>query len=122
MVEHWLSGTVTTRVPPLFEAISGPFVEVSRHLGDALGIRGGETVVVETARGQVTLPAVVTGRIPPLTVDGRPVEVVSVHWAWGDARPHPGPIANVLTHDVVEPNSGAPEFKSALCRLRRAAG
>lgn len=120
VVEHWLSGTVTTRVPPLAEAIGGPFVEVSREMGDALGIRGGEPVVVETVRGKVTLPAVVTGRIAPLLVDGRRVEVVSVHWAWGYSRPHPGAIANLLTQDVVEPNTGAPEYKSALCRVRRA--
>ena len=122
VVEHWLSGTVTTRVPPLFEAMPGPFVEISRTLGDRLGIRGGEPVVVETARGRIEVPAVVTGRIPPLVVDGRTVEVVSLHWAWGWSRPHPAEVANLLTLDVVEPNAGAPEYKSALCRVSRAAG
>ncbi|RMG15775.1 MAG: formate dehydrogenase [Deltaproteobacteria bacterium] len=120
VVEHWLSGTVTTRVPPLVEAIPGPFVELSRNLGDRLGIRGGERVVVETARGAVTLPAVVTGRIPPLWIEGRRIEVVSLHWAWGWSRPHPAEVANLLTLDVVEPNAGAPEYKSALCQVRRA--
>jgi formate dehydrogenase major subunit len=119
VVEHWLSGTVTSRVPALREAMPGPFVEIGRALGDRLGVRGGEVVVVETARGSARLPAVVTGRLPEVPVDGRPVSVVSIHWAWGWSRPAPQDIANLVTSDVVEPNTGAPEYKSALCRVRR---
>jgi nitrate reductase NapA len=57
VIEHWHSGSMTTRVPELNRAVPGAYVELSDALARKLGIRNGEPVIVESPRGRIELPA-----------------------------------------------------------------
>jgi nitrate reductase NapA len=57
VVEHWHSGSMTTRVPELARAVPGAYVELNEILAQKLGIKNGDSVIVESPRGKIELPA-----------------------------------------------------------------
>ena len=57
VVEHWHSGSMTTRVPELSRAVPGAYVELNEILAKKLGIKNGDSVIVESPRGKIELPA-----------------------------------------------------------------
>ena len=57
VIEHWHSGSMTTRVPELARAVPGAYVELNEILANKLGIKNGDSVVVESPRGKIELPA-----------------------------------------------------------------
>lgn len=57
VVEHWHSGSMTTRVPELARAVPGAYVEINEILAKKLGIKNGDSVIVESPRGKIELPA-----------------------------------------------------------------
>jgi nitrate reductase NapA len=62
VLEHWHTGTLTSRVGPLARAMPEAYVEMHPDDAKTLGIGNGETVVVETRRGQLELKAWLDGR------------------------------------------------------------
>ncbi len=57
VVEHWHTGSMTTRVSELNRAVPGAYVELNVELAKKLGIKDGDPVIVESRRGKVELPA-----------------------------------------------------------------
>ncbi|MDP2952498.1 MAG: molybdopterin dinucleotide binding domain-containing protein, partial [Chloroflexota bacterium] len=57
--EQWQAGQMTRNLPWLVELMPEPFVEMSEELAAEKGIRNGERVTIETARGKVTMVAMV---------------------------------------------------------------
>ncbi|HMK66331.1 MAG TPA: molybdopterin dinucleotide binding domain-containing protein, partial [Thermodesulfobacteriota bacterium] len=57
VIEHWHSGSMTTRVAELSRAVPGAYVEMSEILAGKLGIKNGDQVIVESPRGKIQLPA-----------------------------------------------------------------
>ena len=57
VLEHWHSGSMTTRVSELNRAIPGAYVEINAELAKRLGIKEGDRVIVESRRGKIELPA-----------------------------------------------------------------
>lgn len=57
VVEHWHTGSMTTRVPELSRAVPGAYVELNAQMAAKLGIREGDRVIVESRRGRIELPA-----------------------------------------------------------------
>ncbi len=57
VVEHWHSGSMTTRVSELNRAVPGAYVEINAELAKRLGIKEGDSVIVESRRGKIELPA-----------------------------------------------------------------
>jgi nitrate reductase NapA len=57
VIEHWHSGSMTTRVSELARAVPGAYVELNESLAKKLGIANGDQVVVESPRGKIQLPA-----------------------------------------------------------------
>lgn len=57
VVEHWHSGSMTTRVSELNRAVPGAYVEINEILAKKLGIKNGDPVIVESPRGKIELPA-----------------------------------------------------------------
>lgn len=112
-------GAMTRRLASLVESQPEPFVEISRSLGNRLGVSGGERVLLVTARGQAALRVVVTGRLRPLYCDGGFVEVVWAPTHWGEVGDSTGASVHAVTLDVLEPNVKIPETKSCRCRLER---
>ena len=86
-----------------------PLVEINPQSASRLGITDGETVVLESPQGSITLKASLTGEVPP--------DVLSIQHGWEEAN------ANLLTafapHD---PISGYPGLKTTPCRVRKIGG
>jgi len=57
VLEHWHSGSMTTRVPELSRAVPAAYVEINEILAKKLGIKNGDSVIVESPRGKIELPA-----------------------------------------------------------------
>jgi formate dehydrogenase major subunit len=104
------------------------FVEIPEGLAAARGIRNEDRVRVSTPRGSVEGRALVTKRIRPLTVGGKESWQIAIPIHWGfagrasGAKPgaERGPMANLLTPTVVDPNSFTPEYKTFLVKLEKA--
>jgi len=118
--EHWQAGAMTRNLPWLAELFPEMFVEIGEELAAEKGIKNGQKVIVESARGQVTAVAIVTKRLIPLQVDGKKVHHVGLPWHWGYSGISTGDSANLLTPYIGDPNTMMPEFKTFLVNIRRA--
>ena len=120
LTEHWQAGAMSRNLPWLAEAQPELFIEIGKELAAEKGIRGGERVIVASARGQATAMAVVTGRWRPLTIDGKKVHQVGLPWHYGWQGLAVGDIANNLTPHVGDGNTMIPEYKAFLVDIRKA--
>ncbi len=107
VLEHWHSGTMTRRIPQLDRAMPGAYVELNREDARELGVRTGETVILETRRGTLELPAWIGGR-------GEPPRG-SVFVPFFDETQQ----INELTLDEHDPFSKQPDYKKCAARIRR---
>ncbi|MCX6011060.1 MAG: molybdopterin-dependent oxidoreductase [Chloroflexi bacterium] len=83
-----------------------PLVEINPELARELGIADGEMVIVESARGSITLKARITPDVPPT--------VLSLQHGWKEAN------ANLLTdNEPCDPISGYPAFKTTPCQVKK---
>lgn len=102
-----------------------PFVEIPAELAADLGIAGGNTVRVTSARGAYLARAMVTRRIKPMMVDGKQTFQIGlpIHWGYRGISEDAGRTgltpANLLTPTVVDPNALTPEFKGFLVKLEK---
>jgi len=119
LVEHLHTGSITRRLPWLVEMMPEMFVELSRELAEERGIVGGDTVIIESARGSIRGKAVVTARLKPYRVNGTNIHYVSLPWSWGYMGLSKGDSANGLTVRVADPNTGIPEYRAFLCDIRK---
>jgi len=108
VLEQWHTGTMTGRVPQLREAMPTAYVELNKADADAIGVRSGDQVTVETRRGELTLPAWIGGR-------GQPPEG-SVFIPFFDERL----LVNALTLDAHDPISKQPDYKKCAAKIRPA--
>jgi nitrate reductase (cytochrome) len=107
VIEHWHSGTMTMRIPPLWRSMPQAYLEMNRTDARRLGVRDGELVVVESRRGEVTLPVWIDGR-------GNPPPG-SLFVPFFDERL---PI-NRVTLEAYDPFSKQPDYKKCAVRLRK---
>ncbi len=118
--EHWQTGIMTRWQPWLLEAQPQLFVELSKELGVELGIKNGEKVTVESARGKVEAVAMVTIRFKPFTIQGKTVHQVGLPWHFGWVHPKDGgDSANLLTPSAGDPNTRIPETKAFMVNIRK---
>ena len=120
VVEHWQGGQMTRNNPWLVEAQPEPFVEMSEELAKDKGIANGDRVIVESARGQVNVVAIVTKRYKPFQLNGKEIHQVGIPWHWGYTGLSTGDSANVLTPHVGDANTMIPEYKAFLVNVRKA--
>ena len=83
VVEHWQAGAMTRNLPWLNELVPDMFCEISPSLAAAKGIKNGDRVAIFNARGTIKAYALVTERMQPLMVNGRPVEMIGLIWHFG---------------------------------------
>lgn len=107
VVSQYLSGTQTRRIGPLVDQYPNPQVEMHPILAQKLGIKSGDSVLVESRRGELTLPALVVKTIRPDTI------FIPYHWP-GDRS------ANRVTNRALDPISKIPEFKVCAVRVTKA--
>ncbi len=104
-IYHWHTGAITRRAQALEAAEPGPYVEMSPDDLKRLKIRDGADVLVESRRGEITLPARASAR-------GRPGQVfIPFHYVEA--------AANLLTVDDLDPYGKIPEFKFCAVRVRK---
>ena len=120
LTEHYLSGAMSRWLPHLAELMPEVFVEISPELAGEKGISNLDWVRVSTPRAQVRAKALVTRRMRPLQVDGRPLHQVGMPWHWGYEGVVTGAAANELSALVGDPNVSIHEGKSFVCNLEKA--
>ena len=106
----------------LLNAITQPeqFVEIGEALAQSLGIAAGDMVKVSSKRGYIKARAVVTKRIKPMTIEGKPVHHVGIPIHWGfKGVTKSGFLANTLTPFVGDGNTNTPEFKTFLVKVEK---
>ena len=63
----------------------------------------------------------VTKRLGPMMVDGKPSWHIGfpIHWGYTGDKDHLGPLANMLTPSAMDANTWTPEYKTFLVRLEK---
>jgi formate dehydrogenase major subunit len=118
---HWQTGLMTRNQPWLLEAMPQVFCEMSEELAKLRGIKNGEKVIVESARGKLWAVAIVTKRFRPFEVAGTTVHQVGMPWCFGWFTPEDGgDSSNLLTPSVGDPNTVIPETKAFMVNVRKA--
>jgi nitrate reductase NapA len=107
VLEHWHTGTMTRRVSELNRAMPTAYVELNPADADKLNIRQGENVVVESRRGETTLPVWINGRGRP------PAGTVFVPF-FDETK-----LINNVTLDAHDPFSKQPDYKKCAARVRK---
>jgi len=102
---HFHTGTMSRRVDGLDEVRPDGFVEIHPDDAEAIGVKEGEMVEVESRRGKVTAKAVVTKRSRPGAV------FMTFHYREA--------AANILTNDALDPIAKIPEFKVCAVSLKK---
>jgi formate dehydrogenase major subunit len=122
LTEHFHYWTKHQDKGVLNEMSPGFFVEIPEDLAAEKGIANGSRVRVKSARGAIEGTAMVTKRLPKLKVDGRQIWQIGfpIHWGYAAAKGHEGPLANLLTPSVGDPNTWTPEYKAFQVQLEKA--
>ncbi|WP_417912403.1 molybdopterin dinucleotide binding domain-containing protein, partial [Candidatus Electronema sp. TJ] len=120
LAEHWCAGTFTRNVPWLNEMVPETFVEIPEKLASKLGIASGDKVRVWSARGELTVPTLVTKRMQTLQVNGQEVFIVWMPYNWGYKGLSTAASTNLITIDAGDPNTWIQETKACLVNLAKA--
>ena len=120
MTEHWCSGSETRNHPALLEAEPQLYVEMSPELAQEKGIKNGDGIIVESARGRVEAAAMVTVRIRPFIIQGKTVHLIGMPFAFGWTKKGCGDTTNRLTINAGDPNTSIYEAKACLVNIRKA--
>ncbi len=105
---HWHAGSMTRRSESLDTEVKTGWVEISEMDAREMGIEDGEVVLVSSRRGEIAVPARVTGEIKEGVV------FIPFHF-----RECP---ANLLTNGALDPVSKIPEFKACAVKVEKMRG
>jgi formate dehydrogenase major subunit len=117
LTEHHLSGVMTRWLPWLSELMPELFCEISPELAAELGIANTQLVRITSPRGSVRAKALVTRRMRPLVIAGRPIHHVGLPWHWGYKGVSTGDVVNDLAALVGDPNVSIHEAKVFVCSV-----
>ncbi len=121
VTEHWQTGVMTRWQPWLLETQPQSFCEMSLELAKLKGIKNGDRVVVESARGKVEAVAIVTMRFRPFQIAGTTIHQIGLPWCFGWVTPKDGgDSSNLLTPSIGDPNTLIPETKAFMVNVRKA--
>jgi formate dehydrogenase major subunit len=124
LTEHHLSGVMSRYLPMLAELHYAHFAEISHELAKDLGIANGDMITVSSPRGKIHVKAMVTSRLRPFVVDGKPIHQIGVPWHWGfNGIPglpgSKGDITNDLSATVGDPTVFIQETKAFVCNVKK---
>ena len=104
----------------LTEAQPRVYVEMSEELAELKGIKNGDKVKVESARGSLTCVAMVTTRFRPFKCGDQVIHQVGMTYNYGWLFPKDcGDSANLLTPTVGDANAMTPEYKAFMVNVRK---
>jgi formate dehydrogenase major subunit len=83
-------------------------------------VKSGDLVTISSARGALTVKAVVTPRMKPVKSGGKEVTVVWMPYNWGFSGLSTGASVNHLTIDATDPGAGTQETKACLVNVVKA--
>jgi formate dehydrogenase major subunit len=118
VTEHYLSGMMTRHDGWLNELQPAMFFEISPELAAERGLKNLDWAVASTPRDDIEAQVLVTERMQPLLVDGRPAHVVGMIWHFGYKGEAVGDTANDLSPMALAPNADIQGTKSFVCQLR----
>jgi formate dehydrogenase major subunit len=94
---------------------------MSVQLAKLKGIKNGDKVIVESARGKVDAVAIVSMRFQPFKIAGSTIHQVGLPWCFGWVTPKDGgDSSNLLTPSIGDPNTLIPETKAFMVNVRKA--
>jgi formate dehydrogenase major subunit len=98
------------------------FFEIPEEMAKEMGIANKSQLKVSSPRGSITGMAMVTKRLRPMKIAGKPVWQIGfpIHWGYAGNPGHTGPLANFLTPSVIDPNAWTPEFKTFQVKVEKA--
>jgi nitrate reductase NapA len=108
VLEHWHSGSMTMRVPELYQAVPGALLYIHPDDAEARGLRRGDVARVVSRRGEVRVRVETRGRNKP------PRGLVFVPWF--DASV----LINKVTLDATDPISKQTDFKKCAVKVVKA--
>lgn len=106
VLQHYLTGNQTRRVPALAQNKPEPYVEIHPDLARLHGLRNGDRARLTTRRGSMRLAVKVTATARP--------DTVFVPFHWGNEN-----CVNDLTNPALDPVSRMPEFKTCAVRIQK---
>jgi formate dehydrogenase major subunit len=118
LTEHHTAGGMSRFVPYLSELQPEMFIEVSPELAAERGLQHGAWATVSSERAAIEGRVLVTERMAPVRVEGRPVHQVGLPYHWGSRGLARGASANDLYPIVLDPNVHIQEVKAATCDIR----
>jgi formate dehydrogenase major subunit len=118
ITEHHTAGGMSRTLSHLSELQPELFCEISPELAHETGIKHGEFATITTPRGIIEARALITPRIPPLLIDGKPMHHVGLPYHWGYLGMSKGDVVNDLLSISQEPNVRIMETKGLLCNIR----
>ena len=119
LTEHHTAGGMSRPLSHLAELQPELFCEISPELAEEIGVRHRDFVTVTTPRGIVEARAMVTTRMPSLTIAGKIVHQVGFPYHWGFSGGAKGDVVNDLLAISEEPNVRIMETKGLLCNVTR---
>ena len=118
LTEHHTAGGMSRTLPWLGELQPEMFAEIDPVLAGERGIEDGGWMTVVTERAEIEARALVTDRMRPLRVDGKPVHQIGLPWHWGYSGGYPGDSTNDLGVLSGDPNVSIQESKAFTCNVR----
>jgi len=118
LTEHHTAGGMSRWLPYLSELQPEFFCEVSPELAAERGLEHLGWATIVSARAAVEARVLVTERLQPLTVHGRPLHQVGLPYHWGSRGYTTGDSANDLASVSLDPNVHIQEVKAFACDIR----
>jgi formate dehydrogenase major subunit len=118
LTEHHTAGGMSRWQPYLAELQPEFFCEVSPELAAERQLEHLGWATVITARAVIEARVLVTARMTPLTVQGRPLHQVGLPYHWGTSGYTTGDSANDLAAISLDPNVHIQEVKAFACDIR----
>lgn len=97
ILEHWHTGSMSRRAKVLNELYPGGAIEIHPDDAEKLNIASGDVMLVESERGRIKVPVVITAKSSP------GIAFMAFHWKEAPA--------NMLTNNALDPGAKIPEFK-----------
>ncbi len=108
VLEHWHTGTMTRRVPELYKAMPDAWIYMHPEDAKKRGLQRGDTVKVQTRRGEISTKVETRGR-------NKPPQGLVFGPFFDEHR-----LVNKLTLDATCPISKETDFKKCACKVVKA--